>query len=219
VTGEATIGDGNLGREGIPLLVDIMNTSRSLNCRRRRQGLRQLGGRTAMRPRAAVARQAGGSQDRLVRAHEVPCRWVRSRINDRSSRSTISTRNYKPCAIGERAVEETQRSGVLVDQNSVIHGSVQLMTILGKVLIVLQAGREPLGDNTMDSSLLRFLPPISDAVGADHAPLCVESRSSDRPDHHHQDLSTNSMAPLPASPSCRIGKTLRARRNFTRLHV
>ncbi len=62
---------GNLGREGIPLLVDIMNTSPQLELQAAAaKGLGQLGG-TARRcvRRAAVARQAGGSQDRLVRAH------------------------------------------------------------------------------------------------------------------------------------------------------
>ena len=62
---------GNLGREGIPLLVDIMNTSPQLELQAAAaKGLGQLG-RTARRCvcRGAVARQAGRSEDRLVRAY------------------------------------------------------------------------------------------------------------------------------------------------------
>ena len=92
---------GNLGREGIPLLVEIMNTSPDLEVQAAAaKGLGQLGGlhgdASVVPPLLAKLKDPKTDWSVLT---EVA--WSLGKIPDKRSIQplTISTRNYNPCAI------------------------------------------------------------------------------------------------------------------------
>ena len=121
---------GNLGKEGIPLLVEIMNTSPDLEVQAAAaKGLGQLGGlhgdASVVPPLLAKLKDPKTDWSVLTEVAWSLGQDSGQTIDPAALRSRQETTSH--ARSGERAVEETQRGGVLGDQTVRYVGSVQLM--------------------------------------------------------------------------------------------